>query len=83
LTDIYPLTARSAGRIARAFGGDQVWLLAPTREGNTIVVAGKHVVVPDRDTLHARAEAVQSHWKLPARKWLRLLRPWTAVVEGS
>ena len=77
------VAARSAGRIARAFGGDQVWLLAPTREGNTIVVAGKHVVVPDRDTLHARAEAVQSRWKLPARKWLRLLRPWTAVVEDS
>lgn len=67
---------RSAGRIARAFGADQLWLLAPTREGNTIVVAGRGVVVPDRAGLIERAEQVQSRWKLPARKWLRLIRPW-------
>lgn len=75
--------ARSAGRIARAFGADQTWLLAPTREGNTIVVAGKDVVVADRETLLARADRVQARWKLPARKWLRLVRPWNLVAARN
>lgn len=67
---------RSGGRIARVFGAGQVWLLAPTREGNTIVIAGREVAVPDRDTLAARAAAIEARFALPARKWLRLLRPW-------
>lgn len=73
--------ARSAGRIARAFGSEQLWLLAPTREGNTIVVAGRDVL-PDRATLLARADAVQARWKLPAHKWLRLVRPWATLAGG-
>ena len=66
---------RSAALIAAAFGTDQVWQLAPTREGNTVVVAARGVVVPDRETLTARAEAIQARFGLPARKWLRLVRP--------
>jgi spermidine synthase len=69
---------RSAALIAAAFGTDQVWQLAPTREGNTVVVAGRSVEVPDRETLTARAESVQSRFGLPARKWLRLVRPYKA-----
>jgi spermidine synthase len=69
---------RSSGRIAQAFGASQVWQMAPTKEGNTIVVAGRDVVVPDRATLTARADAVEVRFGLPARKWLRLLRPWRA-----
>jgi spermidine synthase len=69
---------RSAALIAAAFGTDQVWQLAPTREGNTVVVAGRGVHVPDRETLSARAEAIQSRFGLPARKWLRLVRPYRA-----
>jgi hypothetical protein len=38
--------AASAARIAAVFGADQVWSLRPTREGNTVVVAGQGVVVP-------------------------------------
>jgi hypothetical protein len=34
---------------------DQVWSLRPTREGNTVVVAGRGVVVPTRGTGCARA----------------------------
>jgi spermidine synthase len=68
----------SAALIAAAFGTDQVWQLAPTREGNTVVVAGRGVQVPDRETLTARAEAIQSRFGLPARKWLRLVRPYKA-----
>ena len=67
--------AASAARIAAAFGMDQVWSLRPTREGNTVVVAARGVVVPDRDTLSARADNIESRFGLPARKWLRMVRP--------
>jgi spermidine synthase len=67
--------ARSAARIARAFGAAQVWTLVPTREGNTIVIAARGVEVPDRDTLLARAATIESRYGLPARKWLRMVRP--------
>ena len=66
----------SAARVAAVFGADQLWQLAPTKEGNTVLVAGREVAVPDRDTLTARADAIQARFKLPARKWLRLVRPW-------
>lgn len=69
---------RSAARIAAAFGADQLWQLAPTQEGNTIVVAGRGVVVPDRDTLNRRADAIEQQFSLPARKWLRMVRPYRA-----
>lgn len=67
---------RSAGRIAAAFGADQVWQLAPTKEGNTVVVAGRGVEVPDRAGLIARAESIEARYGLKATKWLRLVRPW-------
>jgi spermidine synthase len=67
--------ARSAARIARVFGGEQVWSLAPTKEGNTVVVAARGVTVPDRDALERRAAQIESQYSLPARKWLRLVRP--------
>lgn len=66
---------RSAGRIARVFGLDQVWSLRPTREGNTVIVAARHVDVPDRETLAARAANIEQRFGLPARKWLRMVRP--------
>jgi spermidine synthase len=68
----------SITRIAKVFGSDQVWSLRPTREGNTVVVAGRGVKVPDRDELTARAEAIEKRFGslgLPARKWLRMVRP--------
>lgn len=67
--------ARSALRIARVFGSDQVWSLAPTKEGNTIVVAARGVPVPHREVLEQRAANIESRFKLPAGKWLRLVRP--------
>ena len=66
----------SASRIAAAFGAHQVWQLAPTKEGNTVLVAARDVQVPDRDTLVARAAAIESRYGLKAGKWLRLVRPW-------
>ena len=65
----------SAQRIASAFGVDQVWSLQATKEGNTVVIAGRGVVAPDRDTLSARAANIEARYGLPARKWLRMVRP--------
>lgn len=66
----------SLERIAAAFDPDQVWHLAPTREGNSIVIAGRGVAVPDRDELLRRADTIETRYRLPARKWLRLVRPY-------
>jgi spermidine synthase len=68
----------SAARVAAAFGAGQVWQLPPTREGNTVLVAGRDVALPDRETLEARAVAIESRFALPARKWVRMIRPWRA-----
>ena len=77
---------RSAKRIAAAFGADQVWRLRPTREGNTVVIAGRGVVVPDRDGLMARAAHIEQRFGalgLPARKWLRMVSPYVARDAGD
>lgn len=65
----------SAARIAAAFGAERVVSLAPTKEGNTIVLALKSDTLPDRAELVARAENIETRLALPARKWLRMLRP--------
>jgi len=73
----------SIERIAAAFGSRQVWSLRPTREGNTVVVAGRGVVVPGREELAARAAAIESRFGalgLPARKWLRMVRPYRPPI---
>ena len=64
----------SARRIAKAFGSDQVWSLQATKEGNTTVIAARGVALPDRATLAARAENIETRFGLPARKWLRMIR---------
>lgn len=65
----------STARIAAAFGRDQVWSLRPTKEGNTIVVAARGVAVPEREELLDRAATLEQRTGLPARKWLRMVRP--------
>jgi spermidine synthase len=75
---------RSLARIATAFGADQVWSLRPTREGNSVVVAGRSVVVPQRAELGARAATIEARFGalgLPARKWLRMVRPYQPVED--
>jgi spermidine synthase len=64
----------SAARIAAAFGAERVRSLRPTKEGNTIVLALKSATIPDRSTLAARAENIETRFGLPAAKWLRMLR---------
>lgn len=73
----------SIERIASVFGADQVWSLRPTREGNTVVVAGRGVVVPEREVLSARAALIEARFGafgLPARKWLRMVRPYVPLT---
>ncbi len=68
---------RSVTRIAHAFGASQVWRMQATREGNTIVIAGREVVVPPREVLMDRAAHIEQRFAscgLPAHKWLRMVR---------
>jgi len=67
--------AVSAARIGAAFGRGQAWSLRPTREGNTVVIAVRGALVPDREELQARADTIERLCGLPARKWLRMVRP--------
>lgn len=66
---------RSAGRIAAAFGAGRTFALRPTREGNTIVAALKNAEPPPRPVLAERADNIAARFKLPAPKWLRMMRP--------
>ena len=66
---------QSLDKIAAAFGRDAVWAFRPTREGNTVVLALRTPQHPDRATLAARAETIQTRWGLPASKWLRVFKP--------
>jgi spermidine synthase len=68
----------SLAHIVAAFGAGQVWSLRPTREGNTVVIAGRGVALPPRDQLLQRAAALEQRFGalgLEARKWPRMLRP--------
>jgi spermidine synthase len=65
---------RSAARVAAVFGADQVWSLAPTKEGNTVLLAGRDVVTPDRETMVARAAVVEERLGLKAGRWVKMVR---------
>lgn len=65
---------RSGARMAAAFGIERMRSFKPTREGNVIVLAMKHVTVPESGALARRAENIETRWQLPARKWLRMMR---------
>lgn len=67
--------ARSAARIAAAFAGGVVVSMQPTREGNTIVLALRRGSLPEREELAERAQQIDTRYGLPARKWLRMIRP--------
>jgi spermidine synthase len=76
---------RSARRIAAAFCGElgtpgsQVWMLQPTEEGNTIVLAIKGAALPDAETRALRAEQVAARTGLKAQRWLHLFEPVTPI----
>ncbi|WP_286743064.1 spermidine synthase [Aquabacterium sp. UBA2148] len=74
---------RSARRIATAFGEDHVAVFKPTSDGNTIVLAWKGVDMPTREVLAQRAETLETHFALPARKWVKLLSAWKPAAAVS
>ena len=74
---------RSTRRIAAAFGAARVRTLRPTKEGNTIVLALKNDDIPGRDTLAARAQNIETRFKLPAGKWLKMMRTLPAPASAS
>jgi spermidine synthase len=80
---------RSLARIAAVFGAGQVRSLRPTREGNTIVIALKAEpsdvsnALPERAVLAARAANIEARFKLPATKWLRMIRPVAPNIAAS
>lgn len=78
---------RSALRIARAFGpgadGPRTWTMQPTREGNTVVIAARGLELPPRETLTSRAESLQERHGLPARKWIRMIRPLAPSLQQA
>ena len=69
--------SRSARRIEAAFAasGGTVRMLAPTPEGNTIVLAVRAGTMPDEAVLRERAEAVTARCGLKAVRWLGLIQP--------
>jgi spermidine synthase len=69
--------SRSARRIDAAFApaGGQVLMLAPTDEGNTIVVALKSGQRPADAVLRERASQIAARCGLKAVRWLGLLGP--------
>ena len=66
---------RSLAQISAAFGEEAVWSFKPTKEGNTVILAQRTPSRPKRELLAARAEQIEAAFELPARKWLRLLKP--------
>jgi spermidine synthase len=66
---------QSLAKISAAFGEEAVWSFKPTKEGNTVILAQRTHSRPKRDLLAARAEQIEAMFELPARKWLRLLKP--------
>lgn len=85
LTDVGMMTVNLFGRsnsfglslskIKAAFGADCVWAFQPTREGNTVVLAFRMPPRVDPDVLLQRADSIESRWELPAKKWLKALKP--------
>jgi spermidine synthase len=75
---------RSAARIAAVFGADHVWSLRPTREGNTVAIALRDGHLPAREDLVERAATIEARfgaYGLPARKWLRMVRPFSILQD--
>ena len=74
---------RSAKRVAKAFGqtaeSNNVFSMQPTKEGNTVLVAMKGVSLPERDVLVARADNIKALYKLPAPKWVKMIRPFPST----
>lgn len=74
---------RSAQRIERAFGAGRVVVFKPTREGNTVVLGWKGEDMPSLDVLIERGELIDTHYGLPARKWVKMLSPYRGALPQA
>ena len=68
----------SCERLLQAFGAGHVWRLAATKEGNTVVVATRENLLPEKAELQRRATNMDLALGLAAQRWLRGLKPVTA-----
>jgi spermidine synthase len=76
----------SIARIAGVFGAGHTWSLRPTRQGNSVVVAGRGVELPLREELLARAAGLEQRFgrlKLAARQWPRMIRPFALLPDPA
>jgi len=67
--------ARSLAALVEAFGADALWAFAPTREGNTVVLAQARATRPSAQELATRLDELRQHYRWPAGKWGRLFQP--------
>jgi spermidine synthase len=72
--------AASTQALADVFGPQAVWVFSPTREGNAVVLALCNATQPTRAALGLRAAEIERCFKLPAKKWLRILKPYQALA---
>ena len=75
--------AASIQKMQAAFGVDCVWAFQPTREGNTVVLAFRNAPRVDPDVLAQRADSIEPRWELPAKKWLKALKPTNQINHSS
>jgi spermidine synthase len=76
----------SIARIAGVFGAGHTWSLRPTRQGNSVVVAGRGAALPPREQLLARAAQLAQRFgrlKLGARQWPRMIRPFAMLPDSA
>ena len=66
---------RSLAAMKLIFGARALWTLSPTREGNAVVLAQREPQRASRAAMQQRAAEVQQRWGLPARLWLKVLKP--------
>lgn len=74
--------SQSVARIAQGFQvtsesnnqQPRLWQFSPTAEGNTIVLALRNNHPLEREVLQQRAQAIETLWGLPARKWVKGLK---------
>lgn len=70
----------SCQRLLKVFGDGQVWRLAATKEGNTVVLGTRENALPAKPELQQRATNMKLALGLDAERWLRGLKPVTPTA---
>ncbi|MEY3954050.1 MAG: hypothetical protein RLZZ397_930 [Pseudomonadota bacterium] len=69
----------SMRHLSEVFAHGGVWSFAPTREGNTVVMARHSPMAPSADTLQLKARKLQARWGWPVERWLHRIQPWSSA----